>query len=129
MWKYILSLFKKKVYSLDGVDLNQEVRLCFQKHDYGEYIVCFLNPIFNKWWALPSGRAGIHARWTLLNKGSYGAYSLNMLKCDYNQIDSYKIRFKTLGQIKTYLAAFEKDFEDFQKRQIEKSKLPNQIYK
>jgi hypothetical protein len=129
MFKYILSLFKKKIYTLDGVDLNQETKLYFQKSEYGEYIVCFWNPIFNKWWALPKGYAGITEKWTLLSQGDYGAYDLHMMKCRYNEIDSCKRRFKTLQHIKTYLYEFEKSFDDFNKRRLERSKLPNQIYK
>jgi len=129
MWEYVKSLFKKKAYSLDGVDLNQEVKLCFEKNEYSEYVIYFFNPILKQWWALPSSHAGIHARWTLLNKGSYGAYDLNKLTCDYYSIERNKNKFKTLNNIKEYLHFFELDYEKFQKRRLDEAKLPNQIYK
>lgn len=129
MFKILRNLFKKKEYTLDNIDLRQPTKLGFSKDEYGEYIVSFWNPIFNEWWTLPSGNAGIHAKWSLLNHGSFGAYSLNKLTVGFHDIDFTKRKFATLIDIQLYLEYFEKDFYRFQKRQEYKNSLPNEIIK
>lgn len=73
--------------------LSQPVKLQFEKKRFDEYIVYFLNPIYNEWWELPTGRCGIHKLWSLKSKGSLGAYDLDRYEVTYDGIESVKRRF------------------------------------
>jgi hypothetical protein len=110
------------------IDLTQPVQLRFVKTDYSEYEIQFFNPYKNSWWAIPSGRAGIHAPWSFQSKGSYGAYSLQTLKCKHYQIDSYKKSYRTLNDIQKIFDSMNKQYQEFMEVKRKEKELPNTIY-
>ena len=123
-----LNFFKQKP-SLENFDLTQECKLKFTKNEYNKYEISFFNQIFKEYWTLPSGNcAGIHEKWTLLNHGSFGAYGLYKLTCEFNEIDGWKKSFKTINDIKNHLDYYAKYYDDFQKYLKKCNDLPDVVF-
>lgn len=111
------------------LDLTQTVKIRFVKCEYGEYEIQFLNPVYDSWWTLPGGYAGIHAKWSFYNKGSYGAYSLERYTVPrYRNVEDYRSQFQTLADIQRWFDKMNRDYEDFQRREAIRNAEPNVIY-
>lgn len=109
-----------------NLDLDKEVKLRLIKADYGEYNVQFLNPVYNSWWTLPAGNAYHGGKWSLLYKGSYGAYDLRKMKAQ--SIQWYKQEFQTFKDVENYFKSMNREYDkmkDYYKKEAEK---PNVIY-
>jgi len=120
--------FKRKRYTIEDFNLQEECKLRFDKDDYSRYVVSFYHPVYKRWWTLPEGRhAAIHERWSLLNHGSFGAYNINKMTCSFNEIDYIKNRYKTIGDIKNYLDRMAEIYEEFQEHKRKQNELPNTI--
>jgi hypothetical protein len=119
---YIFRDKKEKV-----IDSSESIQLKFVKNEYSQYVVQFYNPVKNSWWTIPSGYSYVHARWSLNEKGSYGAYSLEKLTCDHHEIDSIRKQYKTIQDIQNLFDGMNKQYEGWKKRREYDDSLPDVI--
>jgi len=121
----IFNIFKK--HTISDFNLKDLCKLRFQKDDYSTYCISFYNPVLKSWWILPKEDVSIHGRWTLLNKGSYGAYDIGILQCEYSEVQHYKNKFKTIGDIKIYFDEMNKKYDEWLDRRKKDNELPSII--
>lgn len=124
---FLFSFFKRKKYTIEDFNLQEKCYLKFYKSGYDKYTISFYHPLYKRWWTLPEERAGIHERWSLLNHGSFGAYDLNTLSCSLNEVDSYRKKFQTIGDIKDYLDIVAKRYDRFKEEERKQNALPKII--
>ena len=127
---FALFYFRKSniKYKHETTDLATPVQLRFVKNAYREYVVQFYNPIVKSWWTLPDGYAYVHSHWSLRNKGSYGAYSLEIMEVNESSIPSIKAKYKTLVDIQKYFDEINKKHDEvLEKDRIDAAK-PKVIY-
>lgn len=102
--------------------LNEKAKIQFIRKNTYVYYIIFYHPLYKSWWILPdfSWRVWIHSPWSLLQKGSYGAYDLNALTCKYEEISDYKQKFATLQNIQEY---FDKISSKYFENEAEEEKI------
>lgn len=125
----IIFIFKNKDEKKEEntLDLSAPVQLKFIKDEYSRYEVQFFNPVKKSWWTLPGGYSYVHDIWTFKHKGSYGAYSLERLTCDYHEIESMKSQYKTLSDIKNLFDWMNKQYRECEDRRKYQDSLPNEL--
>ena len=107
---------------------DQPIKLKFIKDEYNQYSINFFNPIFNEYWLMPDIKAAIYKEWSILEKGSFGAYDLCHICCDHNEIDYYKNKFKTFQDLYNHFNTLNKEYYKWKEHKTKMNNLPSEIY-